>query len=147
MTHTNISHELCLPPVVPPRDEQEIVAKVRPGHGSDAQPSNWSSLWCRNTFAAEHGTNFTRLSMQREGVGGASQRILMERTSLSSTSVVFRFGRRSKPMVPFWGRCTVNSPPILAYFSGWIEMFAGGTIWVLTHNQLVLLPRENLSEP
>ena len=26
----------------------------------------------------------------------------------------------------------MNSPPILVYFSGWIGMFTGGTIWILT---------------
>ena len=45
--------------------------------------------------------------------------------------------RGSKPMVPFWGRCTTH----LFYFSGWIGMFTGGTIWILTHGQMrVCLP-------
>ena len=30
----------------------------------------------------------------------------------------------------------VGAPPILAYFSGWIGMFTGGTIWVLIHGHM-----------
>ena len=33
----------------------------------------------------------------------------------------------------------VGAPRILDYVSGWIEMFTGGTIWVLTHSQLACL--------
>ena len=39
----------------------------------------------------------------------------------------------SKPMVPFWGRCTTH---FRTYFSGWIGIFTGGTIWILTHGDL-----------
>ena len=39
----------------------------------------------------------------------------------------------SKPMVPFWGRCTTH---FRTYFSGCIGMFLGGTIWILTHGLL-----------
>ena len=35
--------------------------------------------------------------------------------------------------IPFWGRCTTQFG---AYFSGWIGMLTGGTIWILTHGQL-----------
>ena len=33
------------------------------------------------------------------------------------------FGHGSKPMLPFWDRCTTH----FVYFSGWIGMFTGGT--------------------
>ena len=33
-------------------------------------------------------------------------------------------GRGSKPMVPFWGRCTTH---FRTYFCGWIGMFSGLT--------------------
>ena len=37
--------------------------------------------------------------------------------------------------IPFWGfRCTTH---FRTYFSGWIGMFTGGTIWTLTHGQYV----------
>ena len=39
----------------------------------------------------------------------------------------------SKPMVPFG---VVSEPPFLVYFSGWLGMFTGGTVWLLTHGQL-----------
>ena len=35
----------------------------------------------------------------------------------------------------FWG-WGIGAPPILGSFSGWIGMFTGGTIWLLTHGQL-----------
>ena len=35
--------------------------------------------------------------------------------------------------IPFWGRCTTH---FRTYFSGWIGMFTGGTIWPLTHGQV-----------
>ena len=34
--------------------------------------------------------------------------------------------------IPFWGRCTTH---FRTYFSGWIGMFTGGTIWILTHGR------------
>ena len=38
--------------------------------------------------------------------------------------------------IPFWGfRCTTH---FRTYFSGWIGMFTGATIWVLTHGQMTL---------
>ena len=33
-----------------------------------------------------------------------------------------------------------GAPPILVYFSGWIGMFTGGTIWILTHGLLFSKP-------
>ena len=51
------------------------------------------------------------------------------------------FGRGSTPMVRGNnGNCIfvgVGAPPILVYFSGWIGMFTGGTIWVLTHGPIL----------
>ena len=38
-------------------------------------------------------------------------------------------GCGSKPMGSHFG---VGAPPILVYFSGWIGMFTGGMIWILT---------------
>ena len=35
--------------------------------------------------------------------------------------------------IPFWGRCTTH---FRAYFSGWIGMFTGGAIWLLTHGHI-----------
>ena len=35
--------------------------------------------------------------------------------------------------IPFWGRCNTH---FRTYSSGWIEMFTGVTIWVLTHSQM-----------
>ena len=35
-----------------------------------------------------------------------------------------------------WYHFRVGAPPILVYFSGWIGMFTGGTIWILTHGHL-----------
>ena len=40
------------------------------------------------------------------------------------TSITWRYGCGSKPMVPFRGRCTTH---FRTYFSGWIGMFTGGT--------------------
>ena len=31
-----------------------------------------------------------------------------------------------------------GAPPTLVYFSGWIGMFTGGTIWLLTHGQMTV---------
>ena len=43
-------------------------------------------------------------------------------------------GRGSKPMAPFWGRCTTH---FRTYFSGWIESDVHwGPTGVLTHGQL-----------
>ena len=42
-------------------------------------------------------------------------------------------GCGSNPMVPFWGRCTTY---FRTYFSGWIGIFTGGTIWLLTHGHV-----------
>ena len=44
----------------------------------------------------------------------------------------------SKPMVPFSDRCTTH---LRAYFSGWIGMFTGGTIRLLTHGHICGGPR------
>ena len=35
-----------------------------------------------------------------------------------------------------WYHFGVGAPPILVYFSGWIGMFTGGTIWILTHGHV-----------
>ena len=35
--------------------------------------------------------------------------------------------------IPFWGRCTTH---FRTYFSGWIGMFTGGTVWILTHGHI-----------
>ena len=35
-----------------------------------------------------------------------------------------------------WYHLGVGVPPIFVYFSGWIGMFTGGTIWLLTHGHL-----------
>ena len=41
------------------------------------------------------------------------------------------YGCGSKPMVPFWGRCTTH---FRSYFSGdWDVHWTGGTICILTH--------------
>ena len=37
-----------------------------------------------------------------------------------------------------------SAPPILVYFSGWIGMFTGGTIWILTHGHLIRVFSEAL---
>ena len=42
----------------------------------------------------------------------------------------------STPMVPYWLVARLVGAP-LVYFSGWIGMFTGGTIWVLTHGHTV----------
>ena len=44
---------------------------------------------------------------------------------------LFQHGCGSKPMVPFWGRCTTH---FRTYFGGWIGMFTGNTIWMLIHD-------------
>ena len=35
-------------------------------------------------------------------------------------------------MVPLWGGCTTH---FRTYFTGWIGMLTGGTIWLLAHGQ------------
>ena len=53
-----------------------------------------------------------------------------------STGVAQTYGRGSKPMVPFWGRCSTH---FRTYFSGWIGMFTWGydldfvAIWDVFH--------------
>ena len=72
-----------------------------------------------------------------------------------------RIDRNGRWSTPFWHHFGVGAPPILVYFkgwrvntngipfwlvgefsahvtyfSGWIGMFTGGTIWVLTHSQM-----------
>ena len=49
------------------------------------------------------------------------------------SSVPLWTGCVSKPMVPFWGRCITH---FRTYFSGWIGMFTGDTIRVLTHGHI-----------
>ena len=52
-----------------------------------------------------------------------------DRDSLSIKHTTNTHGCGSKPMVPLWGRYTTH---FRTYFSGWIGMFTGGTIWILT---------------
>ena len=41
-------------------------------------------------------------------------------------------GCQNRYGIPVWGRCTTHCR---TYFSGWIGMFTGGTICILTHGQ------------
>ena len=45
---------------------------------------------------------------------------------------IYTNGCGSKPMMHFG----MGAPPILVYFSGWIGMFTGGTIWILPHGHM-----------
>ena len=42
------------------------------------------------------------------------------------------YGCGSKPMVPFWGRCTTH------FSLCWWGLFTGGTIWLLTRGHIDL---------